>query len=190
MPRADSADAAGASRGRGLLGALMRQERRWRTRQGQCRAIPGRACQGKPDGSANRICPSCGHVGATVMSLPRVLICSQCGHGAFLGLVGCPERAYLWDSLREKARIGRMSDVAPRGARWRRTWRSTSRPAGALNEAVPRTMFAVGVVLLNALSFASLAYVANRKGHHALAALLAAGAWLFGAASVLIWFWR
>jgi len=51
-------------------------------------------------------------------------------------------------------------------------------------------MFAVVVVLLNALSFASLAYVVNRKGHHALAALLAAGAWLFGAASVLIWFWR
>ena len=41
-------------------------------------------------------------------------------------------------------------------------------------------MFAVVVVLLNALSFASLAYVANRKGQHAMAALLAAGAWLFG----------
>ena len=35
------------------------------------------------------------------------------------------------------------------------------------------------VVLLNALSFASLAYVANRKGQHTMAALLAAGAWLF-----------
>ncbi len=32
-------------------------------------------------------------------------------------------------------------------------------------------MFAVVVVLLNALSFASLAYVANRKGQHAMAAL-------------------
>jgi hypothetical protein len=53
-----------------------------------------------------------------------------------------------------------------------------------------RTMFAVAVVLLNTVSFASLAYVANRKGHHAMAALAAAGAWLFGAASVLIWFWR
>jgi hypothetical protein len=30
------------------------------------------------------VCPSCGHVGATAMSLPRVLICSQCGHGAFI----------------------------------------------------------------------------------------------------------
>jgi hypothetical protein len=37
-------------------------------------------------------------------------------------------------------------------------------------------MFAVVVVLLNALSFASLACVANRKGQHTMAALLAAGA--------------
>ena len=41
-------------------------------------------------------------------------------------------------------------------------------------------MYAVAVVVLNALSFASLAYVANRKGYHAMAALAAAGAWLFG----------
>ena len=55
-----------------------------------------------------------------------------------------------------------------------------------------RTMFAVVVVLLNALSFASLAYFANRKGYHAMAALAAAGAWLFGATSgLLIWgIWR
>ena len=45
-------------------------------------------------------------------------------------------------------------------------------------------MYAVAFVALNALSFASLAYVANRKGYHAMAALLAAGAWLFGVASV------
>jgi hypothetical protein len=55
---------------------------------------------------------------------------------------------------------------------------------------LPFMLYAVAVVLLNTLSFASLAYVANRKGHHAMAALAAAGAWLFGAASVLIWFWR
>jgi hypothetical protein len=49
-------------------------------------------------------------------------------------------------------------------------------------------MYAIAVVLLNTLSFASLAYVANRKGYHTMAALLAAGAWLFGAASgLLIW---
>jgi hypothetical protein len=54
------------------------------------------------------------------------------------------------------------------------------------------TMYAVAVVVLNVLSFASLAYVANRKGYHAMAALLAAGAWLFGVASVwliLVWRW-
>ena len=52
-------------------------------------------------------------------------------------------------------------------------------------------MYAVAVVVLNALSFASLAYVANRNGYHAMAALLAAGAWLFGVASVwLILVWR
>jgi hypothetical protein len=50
-----------------------------------------------------------------------------------------------------------------------------------------RTAFAIAVVLLNALSFALLAYLANRKGHHAMAALAAAGAWLFGATGVLIW---
>jgi len=54
-------------------------------------------------------------------------------------------------------------------------------------------MFAVTVVLLNTLSFASLAYFANRKGYHTMAALLAAGAWLFGVVGgVLIWatLWR
>jgi hypothetical protein len=30
------------------------------------------------------VCPNCGHVGATAASLPRVLICSQCGHGALI----------------------------------------------------------------------------------------------------------
>jgi hypothetical protein len=30
-------------------------------------------------------CPNCGHIGAaTAASLPRVLICSQCGRGAFI----------------------------------------------------------------------------------------------------------
>ena len=55
-----------------------------------------------------------------------------------------------------------------------------------------RTMFAIAVVLLNTLSFGSLAYFANRKGYHAMAALAAAGAWLFGVTGgVLIWgIWR
>jgi hypothetical protein len=55
-----------------------------------------------------------------------------------------------------------------------------------------RSTFAIAVVLLNALSFASLAYIANRKGYHAMAALAAAGAWLFGVTGgLLIWgIWR
>jgi len=51
-------------------------------------------------------------------------------------------------------------------------------------------MFALAVVVLNALGFASLAYVANRKGYNAMAALAAAGAWLFGVTGVLLWVWR
>jgi hypothetical protein len=53
-------------------------------------------------------------------------------------------------------------------------------------------MYAIAIVLLNALSFASLAYIANRKGYHTMAALAAAGAWLFGVTGgVLIWgTWR
>jgi hypothetical protein len=51
-------------------------------------------------------------------------------------------------------------------------------------------MFAIAVVLLNTLNFAWLAYVVNRKGQHAMAALLAARAWLFGVTGVLIWVWR
>jgi hypothetical protein len=31
-----------------------------------------------------RICPNCGHAGATSATLPRILVCSQCGHGAFI----------------------------------------------------------------------------------------------------------
>jgi hypothetical protein len=51
-------------------------------------------------------------------------------------------------------------------------------------------MFAVvAVAILITLSFASLAYIASRKGYHTTAAVAAAGGWLFGAISVVIWFW-
>jgi hypothetical protein len=30
------------------------------------------------------VCPNCGHAGATAASLPRVLICSKCRHGALI----------------------------------------------------------------------------------------------------------
>ena len=64
-------------------------------------------------------------------------------------------------------------------------------PTGTLLARPPLDL-AVVVVLLNAHSFASLAYIANRKGYHAMAALAAAGAWLFGVTGgVLIWgIWR
>jgi hypothetical protein len=48
-------------------------------------------------------------------------------------------------------------------------------------------MFAVVVVLLNALSFASLAYFANRKGQHTMAALLGGGSVAVRRDGVLIW---
>jgi hypothetical protein len=51
-------------------------------------------------------------------------------------------------------------------------------------------MFVIAVVLLNTLSLASLACVAIRKGYHAMAALAATGAWLFGVTGVLMWVWR
>jgi DNA-directed RNA polymerase subunit RPC12/RpoP len=47
-------------------------------------------------------CPNCGHIGAaTAASLPRVLICSQCGHGAF---------------VKSKARERRLSLIHPRSS--------------------------------------------------------------------------
>ena len=48
-----------------------------------------------------------------------------------------------------------------------------------------RTMFALVVVLLNALSFASLSYVANRKGRYGCSG---SGGSMFGVTGgVLIW---
>ena len=53
-------------------------------------------------------CPNCGHIGAAnAASLPRVLICSQCGHGAFINSgrpldIGRPG---------DKADLSRLSDA-------------------------------------------------------------------------------
>ncbi len=47
-----------------------------------------------------------------------------------------------------------------------------------------------GCGLLTALTFTSLAFAFSRSGHTIVAAILAAGAWLFGAFAVLVWFWR
>jgi len=56
-------------------------------------------------------CPHCGHVGATAASLPRVLICSQCEHGALIRS-GTPARSSSAKSGPQAAPLG-----APRSAR-------------------------------------------------------------------------
>jgi hypothetical protein len=40
------------------------------------------------------------------------------------------------------------------------------------------------------LAFALSAFACDRLGHTIISPFLAAGAWLFGALAVLIWFWR
>jgi hypothetical protein len=40
------------------------------------------------------------------------------------------------------------------------------------------------------LAFALAAFVLDRSGHKVIAPFLAAGAWLFGAFALLVWYWR
>ena len=40
------------------------------------------------------------------------------------------------------------------------------------------------------LAFALSAFACDRLGHTIVSPFLAAGAWLFGAFAVLVWFWR
>ena len=61
-------------------------------------------------------CPHCGQVGATAASLPRVLICSQCEHGAFIKS-GTPARSPT---------VGREERAAERAA-----WERLAPPATA-----------------------------------------------------------
>jgi hypothetical protein len=55
-------------------------------------------------------------------------------------------------------------------------------------------MLYAAAAFLTALTFASLAYAADREKHYTFAAMLAAGAWLFAGIFVLIcvvlWVWR
>jgi hypothetical protein len=54
-------------------------------------------------------CPNCHHVGATAASLPRVLTCSQCGHGALIRR-GKPAKSHVaWE---EHAARSRSIDVS------------------------------------------------------------------------------
>jgi hypothetical protein len=43
---------------------------------------------------------------------------------------------------------------------------------------------------ITTLAFALSALACDRLGHRILSPFLAAGAWLFGAFAVLVWFWR
>jgi hypothetical protein len=43
---------------------------------------------------------------------------------------------------------------------------------------------------LTALTFALLAFVADREKQYTFAAMLAGGAWLFAGITVLLWVWR
>jgi len=56
---------------------------------------------------------------------------------------------------------------------------------------VTRTTWLLVAVALTALFFALFAFICDRTGHKIIAALLAAGAWLFtGFGAVVFWFWR
>jgi hypothetical protein len=50
-------------------------------------------------------------------------------------------------------------------------------------------LYAAGA-FLTALTFALLAYAANRERSYTLAAMLTGGAWLFAGIGVLLWVWR
>jgi hypothetical protein len=46
------------------------------------------------------------------------------------------------------------------------------------------------VALVTTLAFALSAFACDRLGHKIVSPFLAAGAWLFGAFAVLVWYWR
>ena len=51
-------------------------------------------------------------------------------------------------------------------------------------------MLYAAAAFLTALTFALLAYAADREKHYTFAAMLAGGAWLFAGICVLLWVWR
>ena len=57
-------------------------------------------------------CPHCGHVGATAASLPRVLICSQCEHGALIRS-GTPARSPTVEREERAAERAAWERLAP-----------------------------------------------------------------------------
>jgi hypothetical protein len=68
------------------------------------------------------VCPNCGHIGATAASLPRVLICSRCEHGAFIKSGRPTKSASIARDEQEASRAAwehfdKAADVVPGGAR-------------------------------------------------------------------------
>jgi hypothetical protein len=57
------------------------------------------------------VCPNCGHVGATGASLPRVLICFQCGHGGLI-MSGRPASSPTITREEQAAGQGRATGAA------------------------------------------------------------------------------
>jgi hypothetical protein len=51
-------------------------------------------------------------------------------------------------------------------------------------------MLYAAAAFLTALTFALLAYAADREKHYTFAAMLAGAAWLFAGICVLLWVWR
>jgi hypothetical protein len=51
-------------------------------------------------------------------------------------------------------------------------------------------MLYAAAAFLTAITFALLAYAADREKSYTLAAMLAGGAWLFAGFGVLLWVWR
>ena len=59
------------------------------------------------------VCPICGHVGVTAASLPRVLVCSKCEHGALIKS-GSPARSPIITQEEEAAKRAAWERHAPR----------------------------------------------------------------------------
>jgi hypothetical protein len=53
-----------------------------------------------------------------------------------------------------------------------------------------KSMWLLIIAGFTTLAFALSAIACDRLGHRIISPFLAAGAWLFGAFGVLVWFWR
>jgi hypothetical protein len=53
-----------------------------------------------------------------------------------------------------------------------------------------KTTWLLVVTGITTLAFALSAFACDRAGHKIISPFLAAGAWLFGAFGLLVWYWR